>query len=76
MFIFFKTLYGQSFEIDLEFNDSIFEVKEKICTQQGFDLGNLRLIFAGKELEDEKLIGDCGVRKKSTIHVVMRHSSG
>jgi hypothetical protein len=36
----------------------------------------LKLIFAGKQLEDQRTVRDYGIQKNSTIYIIMRQFSG
>lgn len=76
MLISLRTLDGNSFELNVEVNDSIYEVKEKIFTQEGLYLEYLKLIFAGKQLEDQRTVRSYGIQKNSTIYIIMRQFSG
>jgi len=76
MIIKVKTLTGKEIELDLESNDKVERIKERIEEKEGIPPQQQRLIYGGKQMSDEKTAKEFNLEGGSVIHLVLALRGG
>jgi ubiquitin len=74
--IFIKTLQGKTMPMEVLDTDTVGSIKAKITEKEGIPSDQQRLVFNGKQLEDNMTIKDYNITDDSSIHLVLRLKGG
>jgi ubiquitin C len=68
---FVKTLTSKTILVEAESNDTIDTLKVKIEEIEGISSNQQRIMFGSRQLENSRLLSNYGIRKESTLHLVI-----
>ncbi len=62
--------------MDIELTDTIQRIKERVEEKEGIPPVQQRLIFAGKQMNDDKIARDYNIEGGSVLHLVLALRGG
>ena len=68
--------HNGQFNLDVQPNNTIEEVKSKIQSKEGISLAEQRLYYDGKHLRDDRTLTSCKVEHGSSVELVLRLRGG
>jgi hypothetical protein len=75
MHIFLKNLHGETLSLQVDELDTIRAVKQQIEDQFCYPVAKQQLHFRGKRLSDEQTLEGCGIKKRSTLLLLLKGGS-
>lgn len=76
MQIFVKTLSGRKQALNVEEENTTLSIKQMLYEKEGIQVEQIRLIYSGKQLQDERTLKESNVTPGSTIHMVLSLRGG
>jgi len=66
-----KTLSGKTITLEVKSSETAHILKDKIQEKESIPPDHQRLIFAGKQPEDDYILSDYGIQNKSTLYLLL-----
>jgi len=76
MQVFVRDILGKTATVDVGPKDSVLGLKKRMEDRTGMRVQEQRLIAAGKVLQDDQMLGDCGIKNGDTVHLIARMRGG
>jgi ubiquitin C len=74
--IYIKTLTGQTITLEVNYLDKTDKIFELISKKISIPIDQQRLIYAGRQIETDRLIYESNIQKDSSLHLVLRLRGG
>lgn len=71
-----RSLTGRIIPVEIELDQRVSDLKEVIEVKEGIPPQQQRFLFAGRQLDDDKTLGECGIVAGSDLHLVLSLRGG
>lgn len=71
-----RSLTGRVIPVEVGLEQRVGELKEIVEVKEGIPPPQQRFLFAGRQLEDDKTLAECGVVAGSDLHLVLSLRGG
>ena len=72
--IFIATLTGKKFNVPFYAEWTVLRLKKEYQNIEGIPLDQMKFIFAGTQMEDDRTLEDYGLKEGCTVHCVLKLS--
>jgi ubiquitin-like protein Nedd8 len=74
--IFIKTLTGRKQALNFEPDQHVLAIKQALQEKEGIQVDQIKLIYSGKQLADDKSLESYSINAGATIHMVLQLRGG
>jgi ubiquitin-like protein Nedd8 len=74
--IYIKTLTGRKQALNFEPENQVVAVKQSLQEKEGIQVDQIKLIYSGKQLADDKTLESYNIAAGATIHMVLQLRGG
>ena len=72
MQIIVKTLTGKKQPMNFELDNTVLQVKQALQEKEGISIEQIRLIYGGRQLNDESRLNEYNLKAGAVIHMVLQ----
>jgi hypothetical protein len=72
MQIFLRAVSGNTLTLEVEPSTLVEQLKRQIQDKEGIPLQQQRVVYAGKQLENNRAVSDYNIEKESTLYLLLR----
>ena len=72
MQIFVKTLTGKKQPMNVELSNTVLQLKQALQEKEGISIEQIRLIYGGKQLNDDSSLSEYNLKAGAVIHMVLQ----
>ena len=76
MHLLVKTVSGRTVSLEVQPTETVESVKKQLQERENVDSYNQRLVFAGKELEDNELLSSYPISEEATVEMLFKIAGG
>lgn len=71
-----KTLTNHNIDIDVDPSSTFRSIKDSILDKMGIQPDQQRIIFSGKQMQDDMYVSDVNIKDNDVLHLVIRLTGG
>jgi ubiquitin-like protein Nedd8 len=71
-----RSLTGRNIPVEIDLKQKVADLKEVVEVKEGIPPQQQRFLFAGRQLDDDKSLEECGVVAGSDLHLVLSLRGG
>jgi hypothetical protein len=76
MLITVKTLTGRKLQFEITDDMTVYDLKQELSAKEGIEIPQIRMIFAGSQLNDTVRISETNIKAGDIIHLVLSLRGG
>mmetsp|Transcript_40907 Transcript_40907/g.34470 ORF Transcript_40907/g.34470 Transcript_40907/m.34470 type:complete len:87 (+) Transcript_40907:6-266(+) len=71
-----QTVVGQVYNLTVEKSSTILSIKNQLMERINIDASQIRIVFKGKQLNDEMTVENCNIDPGDKLHMILNLQGG